>query len=457
MLNNHLKAQTLENFILRHGEQIGKIKWTEYIEKLKKRPKPKNPRSKKNWKPIDLIKHYDKKKTICLENITDDFIEKFENEWKKILKENPKMDSVQIYAKTIKALFTAKSQIKKEYWLQRFWDEHDAEEKTLTKRKTQIANESWYIKKYGGEKGKKLWKEKCEQSNILLNWTKKFGEKKANEMFDEYLKKLSYSRSLEGYKDKYGDEQGDKLWNEWIEKQGRNEVFFIEKYGDKVGKKKWEEIIEKRKFYSSLEGMIERYGEEEGTKRYNKWYESTKKGETYYVERYGPYDGLNIWNEINERRVASWKENSTLESFKERYGSDIGEKKWTEWRSSTSNNSKVSMKLFERIVEINDIFKDAKFGDNEEYIDTHNYDIKQDHIRPDFTWKNKIIEFYGSYWHKDPRFYENNIENEKIRKMDKLRVEVLEAEGFDVMVVWEADFEENPFKIYDECIDFLQK
>lgn len=453
---NHLKAQTLENFILRYGSEDGKQKWDEYIQKLKKRVPAKNPKSKKDWNPIQLIKHYDTEKTICIENIPTEFIEKFELVWNELKDKNPKFDSIQLYSKTCKSLFSAKSQIKKDYWLQRFWSDLDAEEKANSKRQMQVANEEWYVKKYGEEKGKKLWSEKCASSNLLENWTKKFGVEKAAEMWGEYKTKLSEARSLEGYQKKHGIEKGLELWNEWLSIQGRNESYFIKKYGDILGRQKWSDIIESRKYYASLEGMISRYGQEEGTERYNRWYEATRKGKDYYIKKYGEVEGMEIFNDINFRRVESWKKSSTLESFKERYGDEKGTQKWIDWKTFYGNYSKNSFNLFSRLVEEFPEFKNASFGENEALIDTQDIEFSQDFLKPDFLWNNKVIEFNGTYWHRDSRFFDDSIENLKIRKRDELRLSALREKGYDVKIVWEADYENDPFKILDECVVFLK-
>lgn len=343
---NHLKAQTLENFIFRYGSEDGKQKWDAYIQKLKKRVPAKNPKSKKDWGPIQLIEHYDTEKTICIENIPSEFIEKFELVWNELKDKNPKFDSIQLYSKTCKSLFSAKSQIKKDYWLQRFWSDLDAEEKANSKRQMQVANEEWYVKKYGEEKGKKLWSEKCASSNLLENWTKKFGSEKATEMWGEYRSKLRYAKSFDGWFEKYG-------------------------------------------------GTLEEYQE---------------------------YVRVNTNQDI------------TI--------------------------SAISQELFYAIVSHNEKFKFAKFGENEQLIPIppkiKNYMVGKNFF-PDFLYEDKIIEFYGDYWHKNPKKYDDSEQNLKIRKYDALRCSILAELGYIVKIVWEDEYRENKEKVIMNCLDFLTK
>ena len=450
-----MAGATVDNFISKWGKEEGLKKHTEYIEKLKNRPRPNHPNNKKYWSAQRLIENYDKKKFICLENAPDYFFVEFETIWCELRDNNPKFDSAQLYSKTNKRLFTAKSQIKKEYWIQRFWTEEEAELKMNNKRTQQIANEEWYIKKYGEVKGKQLWQDKCESSNLLVNWTKKFGKVNAELMFDEYKDKLSKMRSLEDYKEKYGD-MAEEMQSEWKQKQSRNKDWYIRKYGTEKGTQVWDDILLKRRHYTSLDGMIERYGEKEGTEKYNKWYDATLgKSKKQFIELYGNIEGLKKWKEIDARRMNSWKESTTLEAFKNKYGEKYGEEKWIAWKTFSGNYSQVSFNLFTRLVEAHECLTNATFGENETIIDVQDFDISNAYIKPDFLWKKKIIEFNGTYWHRDTRFFDNSPENIEIREKDLYRNKILLDKGYEVLVVWEYDYEQDPFQIFDQCINFL--
>lgn len=63
---------------------------------------------------------------------------------------------------------------------------------------------------------------------------------------------------------------------------------------------------------------------------------------------------------------------------------------------------------------------------------------------------NVVIEFNGTYWHCDPRFYEKEYYNQKkklkaaaIWKYDSDRKSFLEGLGYKVIIVWEHDYKTN--------------
>jgi G:T-mismatch repair DNA endonuclease (very short patch repair protein) len=60
---------------------------------------------------------------------------------------------------------------------------------------------------------------------------------------------------------------------------------------------------------------------------------------------------------------------------------------------------------------------------------------------------NMIIEYYGSYWHCDPRKYEKDFYNQKKKKTaeeiwqyDKQREQSVISQGYKYIVIWESDY-----------------
>lgn len=101
------------------------------------------------------------------------------------------------------------------------------------------------------------------------------------------------------------------------------------------------------------------------------------------------------------------------------------------------------------------------FGDNE-YICksplTHNlYKIDLTNIK-----NNRMIEFFGDYWHCNPKKYNEDYFNKKMKKTakeiwehDKIRINHLKTLGFDVMIIWEHDYMKNHDNIIKEAQDFI--
>ncbi len=82
-------------------------------------------------------------------------------------------------------------------------------------------------------------------------------------------------------------------------------------------------------------------------------------------------------------------------------------------------------------------------------------------IMLDFTYQNKVIEFFGDYWHANPLKY--MAEQKIFRKIlavdkwqsDKERLEFIKNSGYSVLVVWENDYRKNPEQVVQICSAFL--
>lgn len=69
---------------------------------------------------------------------------------------------------------------------------------------------------------------------------------------------------------------------------------------------------------------------------------------------------------------------------------------------------------------------------------------------PDILIKDKkvVVEFYGDYWHGNPRTYKSTdlVKGQligEIWKKDRLRVSILKKLGYKTLVVWQYDFKNN--------------
>jgi G:T-mismatch repair DNA endonuclease (very short patch repair protein) len=81
----------------------------------------------------------------------------------------------------------------------------------------------------------------------------------------------------------------------------------------------------------------------------------------------------------------------------------------------------------------------------------------------DIRCGNKIIEFNGSYWHCDPRLFEENyfrkdakLYAKDIWEKDKIKISLARNRGFDVLVIWELDFKKDKEIVIQKCIDFMK-
>ena len=125
-------------------------------------------------------------------------------------------------------------------------------------------------------------------------------------------------------------------------------------------------------------------------------------------------------------------------------------------------NSKISMELFESIID-DEIITECLYGKNEKCL-TFN-DDKKYAFYVDFIYKNKIIEFYGDYFHANPKLYdEYKIIGSKYKHItaknkweyDKNREEILIKNGYEVLIIWESDYKSDKKIIIKKCKEWIK-
>lgn len=264
------------------------------------------------------------------------------------------------------------------------------------------------------------------------------GEKKGIALWNEFLEKRQHQGSLQWYCEKYGEQEGTKLYNERCDSLvGRYTLaWFCEKYGEQEGIDRYNENRKIQSECRRLEKYIEKYGEEEGTKKFN---------------------------EINN------KKRPTLSNFIRKYGEEEGAKRWNKMIGNRSEfkQSKVAMELFETIA--------LKVQDKKVYYYNHPKEygvmVQEDKIYCllDFYCidTNKVIEFYGDYWHANPNIYNENdmvfypgnksVVAKDVWEKDKKRIERIRCQmNCQIMIVWESDFVNHKKETIKKVVEFLK-
>lgn len=190
-----------------------------------------------------------------------------------------------------------------------------------------------------------------------------------------------------------------------------------------------------------------------------------------------------------EARVALSKRQRTfsLEICIEKYGKELGIVRWNErqekWKKSldalpmeekqrilkaktlalTNSYSHISRSLFDMLNQ-----PEALYGSDEAILLVES---ENKLIRPDYLLGNKIIEFFGDFWHANPRKYNKDdvmeFPNRKVVGTtttagdvwikDYERLNMLQREGYEILIVWEHDFKEDQQKVVDKCLTFLNR
>jgi len=93
-----------------------------------------------------------------------------------------------------------------------------------------------------------------------------------------------------------------------------------------------------------------------------------------------------------------------------------------------------------------------------------NREVKIGKYFVDGVYENFVIEFYGDFWHCNPKKFNSNDYNSLLKmtagdkwKIDKKRIEYIEKKGYNVIKIWENDWKNDKEGIIKECIVKLKK
>ena len=245
---------------------------------------------------------------------------------------------------------------------------------------------------------------------------------------EEYRKSISpFSKSFKKYEG-MTDEEKEKQIREYTQcdRDDRNDnqvKYWIKKgYSEEEAKQK----VSERQRTFTLEKCIEKYGEEDGIKRYTerqtKW--SAKVEEQYQQ---------GLFSKIPH------SQNSCIYS---KFEKDI-----------------VDSIIESLDIDINDIYcyKTSQFR-----LENTNEDCKNKIFSYDLTIGNKIIEFNGDFWHMNPDMYDSdyvhpysNLSAEEKWEIDEIKLNCAFQNGYEVLTIWEQEYNENKEATIQKCVEFL--
>lgn len=259
-------------------------------------------------------------------------------------------------------------------------------------------------------------KNKCIESISTEEYQRRFPDAI---LISDDLKKL-YSNTKDSIKDKWGEDVGENRWNNYIKLQSESNLYEykLKKYG--WSKQKFNDYNKQRA--TTLDNLIIRYGEEQGLTKWKEYCDRQKYTTTlsYFIEKYGTEDGLKKYNKFVENRSFAKKTQSKieLEVF------DV--------LKNVINNIELSVRLD------NPYYGPFDYGSIE---------------------KRKLIEFYGTYWHADPRFFDSSkffnqkkMTAKKIWARDQAKRSYATNQGYQVFVIWEHDWCKNKEKTVNNII-----
>lgn len=201
------------------------------------------------------------------------------------------------------------------------------------------------------------------------------------------------------------------------------------------------------------------------TNPYNKWSKKElkevieKRKQTYYNKSETQREKINKSRGLNKNQLYEKFGIEKTEIILNNRGKGIR-------RPYEKKFSKISLELYNTLSEMN---KDKIFlyGKNEKFIPIKDLNNKKGYF-VDFLYveKNKIIEFNGDFWHFNPNKYIaesfcvlNGVKviAENVWEQDRIKLESLKNNGFDVLVVWENEYINNKDLVIKKCDEFLKK
>lgn len=136
------------------------------------------------------------------------------------------------------------------------------------------------------------------------------------------------------------------------------------------------------------------------------------------------------------------------ENFIRKYGYEHGIEMWNNYQSTYKGGySKASINFIDKIVKLNYNNDKLYYGDNEKRFDIFNDEYRFVYVDLFNENTNKVVEFYGDYWHANPIFYkEDDIIGVKksvvkdIWQKDKNRIDAIQRKfNVQIKIVWEHD------------------
>jgi hypothetical protein len=164
------------------------------------------------------------------------------------------------------------------------------------------------------------------------------------------------------------------------------------------------------------------------------------------IDRHGEIEGLRIWNDRQEKwskKIEDKYKNGDFVKFR------------------NDNYSEPELELFENLIERLNLKNNEKVHYGKKQFFRHFKDLDKT-FSFDFVYIKKIIEFNGDYWHCNPIKFNRNYWHKylqmfayEIWEKEEIKIKAIKNLGYDVLIIWEYDYNNQRELTIQKCIDFL--
>jgi phage FluMu protein Com len=257
--------------------------------------------------------------------------------------------------------------------------------------------------------------------------------------------KCNVSRTIDEYAAYYPD--APKIAPNLVSATAQTEENIKAKYGEELGARRWKRYCDLQAKTNSFEYKAEKYGMSAADfDAYNASRAVTLKNLT---AKHGDIEGLIIWENYRERQ----RYTTSVEYFVEKYGEIEGKDRYESFcRGRNMSEKKISNVEVEFVNALRVALSDETFGPQINIGSAYYAAFDCGSIE-----RKKIIEFYGSYWHADPRLYAADtyhIQKQQTAKMiwsrDRAKKTFAMNLGYSLYICWELDYYENKDKMIQD-------
>lgn len=186
------------------------------------------------------------------------------------------------------------------------------------------------------------------------------------------------------------------------------------------------------------------------------------------IERYKELYGQN-WEEKYQKRIDTCKKYMSVQYYIDTYGEELGFEKYRERTKNFGGVSKIQLSLFDELynllpehvktyIQYKDNSGEKEFG---QFCKENNKSFLYDFVIKKY---NIVVEFNGDFWHGNPQIFtdENKVIYEgktakDIWNYDRMKHQHIVNRGFNLIVVWEKDYRQDPNGVIERLINQIKE